>query len=121
MPEETEELETSPLDLADEETDYRLDLIAVTEASTAFEDEFTEQTDRMARSPRDRSWLPLVVKMWDSSLDKRRCRVCASASMEVRPLGLSFSIGRPGHVHPRCRCVSVIVVLAAPYTDDSTT
>lgn len=118
MPEETEELD--PLDLADEETDYRLDLIAVTESSTAFEDEFTEQTDRMARSPRDRSWLPFVVKMWDSSLDRRRCRVCASASMEVRPLGISFSLGRPGHVHPRCRCVSVVVVLAVPYTPDQT-
>lgn len=117
MPEETDD----DLDLADVESLSQLDLIAATEVSTAFEDEFTEQTDRMPRRSRDRSWMPFVVKIWDSSLDKRRCRVCASASLEVRPLGVSFSAGRPGHAHPRCRCKSAIVVLATPYTPDETT
>lgn len=122
MPDDDLDLETDPLDQADLDTDYRLDLIAVTETSTAYEDEFTSQTDRMPARSRDRSWLPIVVIIWDSSLDKRRCRVCASASLEVRPLGMSFSGGmRPGHAHPRCRCVSVIVVLAIPYTPAETT
>ena len=111
----------SPLNQADAETDYRLDAIATTEVATAFQDEFAEQTDRMPQRTRDRSWVPFVVKLWDSSLDKRRCRVCASGSLEVRPLGVSFSNGEPGRVHPRCRCVSVIVVLALPYTPDETT
>ena len=107
--------EKSPLQQADKATAHRLDLIAATEAATAYEDEFRDQTDRMARTTRDRSWLPLVVKMWDGSLDRRRCSACSSANLEVRPLGLSFSIGEPGHAHPRCRCVCVLIVLPVPY------
>jgi len=108
----------SPLRQADEATAHRLDLIATTETATAYEDEFREQTDRMARTTRDRSWLPLVVKMWDGSLDRRRCPTCAGASLEVRPFGVSFSIGEPGHAHPRCRCICVLIVLPVPYDDN---
>lgn len=45
-----------------------------------------------------------VVRVWDATLDKRTCPVCASAhGTRSNPDG-SFSVGEPGAVHPRCRC-----------------
>lgn len=105
----------SALDRATDETSYRIDTIAATEAATAHETEQQEQVSRLSSG--DSTWRGYVFKVWDSTLDRRLCAVCSSSTGEVRPLGLDFSSGTPGHTHPRCRCRSA--VFAIPWTQAS--
>jgi hypothetical protein len=102
---------TSPLKTASDAVSYRVDTIAATETSTAFETEHQRQAAHLQRASRETQWLAAVVKVWDSTLDTRLCSVCSSSTGEVRPLGIDFSSGTPGHAHPRCRCRSAIFVL----------
>jgi hypothetical protein len=50
-----------------------------------------------------------VWKVWDATLDKRTCRTCASAHGVVVRLHEPFPAGRPGGVHPNCRCTFQIL------------
>ena len=106
---------TSPLKSASDTVAYRVETIAATEASTAFQDEHARQEAHLLRAKPETKWAVAVVKVWDSTLDRRLCPVCASSTGEVRPLGIDFSKGQPGHAHPRCRCRSAIFVLPGTY------
>jgi hypothetical protein len=97
----------------------RVQLDATTETAHAFTSEREESTARFAARPETRAWAPLLVKIWDATLDRRRCLICSSMAGQIRPWGLSFSGGRiPGGVHPRCRCTPVSMLLPLTWRED---
>lgn len=80
----------------------RLELVAKTETSTAFNAERTEAAARI------RSHVEMM-RVWDATLDKRTCPTCDGLDGTMVPLGSSFRGGSPGNVHPGCRCVESFV------------
>lgn len=94
---------------------YRLDTIGITETAEAF----SAERDRIIRSaqPKEQTEGTLVIlAFWDAALDRRTCPVCERASGTVVLAGMPFQSGRPGGVHPRCRCVVQIIAFPAWYT-----
>jgi predicted aldo/keto reductase-like oxidoreductase len=77
---------------------------AATEVAHAFNDERERQTDEVSKA----YTAPFVIKVWDATLDKRTCNVCARRDGTLQFIGLSFHDDGPGKVHPNCRCVSVL-------------
>jgi len=45
-----------------------------------------------------------VMRVWDATLDKRTCQVCANADGDMVGVQERFPNGEPGMVHPNCRC-----------------
>ncbi len=85
----------------------RLESIAATEVSSAFNDERTRIEVAVADMGRDEEWLPFFVKVWDATLDGRTCKVCDRLHGTKRGWGQNFAGGRePGRVHRFCRCVA---------------
>ena len=80
---------------ADAQTVGSLKRIAVTESSEAFNG---------GRSSAAEGTRTSLLKVWDASLDKRTCPVCASADGTIVGIKESFPLGQPGGVHPWCRC-----------------
>jgi hypothetical protein len=88
-------------------------------AATATAEPFNDERRLVERATADRyagtSWLPAVVKIWDSTLDVRTCEICVRMNGQTRPWGISFtdpsggSEREPAGVHRRCRCVPVNV------------
>lgn len=90
---------------------HRLDRIAATEVPQAYSAAHDEGAGWVAERHKDARWLPLIVKRWDAKLD-RACSVCSGMDGRLAPLGMSFKGGLvPAFVHPRCRCLSSILVL----------
>lgn len=92
----------------------RLETTAITEASSAFSDEREDETDDYAVEA-ERRWLPLPLKVWDATNDRKVCRVCNDLDGALRPFGIAFpGDAVPGAAHPRCRCVLGIAPLPVP-------
>ena len=69
---------------------------AVTESSEAF-------SSGRAKYLRSSSSLGLL-RVWDATLDKRGCPICAEADGTIVGAREPFPFGEPGSVHPACRC-----------------
>lgn len=89
---------------ASADLDFMLRRTAATEVAHAFNDERERQTDEVSKA----YTAPFVIKVWDATLDKRTCNVCARRDGTLQFIGLSFPDDGPGKVHPNCRCVSVL-------------
>jgi len=70
----------------------RIDTIARTESASVFNRAKAAAVDVQ------------VVRVWDATLDKRTCPICARAHGTFSAPDGSFSVGEPGSVHPKCRC-----------------
>jgi len=86
---------------------WRLDMVATTEASTAYSGE---------RAAISRMVVPLFsgmmlapFRVWCSAREKTTCDPCWGAHGEIVAMGEPFSLGEPGDVHPRCLCWDDIV------------
>ena len=98
---------------ADAALGSHLDTIAITETAEAFNDErriVLQQTESRT------SGSMVLFEFWDAALDRRTCPVCERASGTFVLLGQGFPAGRPGGVHPRCRCNGTIIPLPFWYT-----
>lgn len=105
-----------PLDDAFGDVASRLDAIATTEVSVAYNDEHRRQTELEAHA------LPFMLKTWDADLDKRTCLVCEYMHGDTVHWGQSFKNGRmPGAVHPRCRCQEHSVFVPVIYQTEEAT
>jgi len=90
----------------------RLTRIAATEIPRAYNAAHDEGAGWVAERHKDASWLPLVVKRWDATLDRKTCPVCRDMDGRIALLGMSFSSGRiPGFVHRHDRCQDSIIAL----------
>lgn len=76
---------------------HRLELIAATESSKAYNEGRT-----IAALNYDGSLE--LFKVWDSTLDNHSCHQCSSNDGEMVEIGEKFSFGEPGEVHPNCQC-----------------
>lgn len=51
-------------------------------------------------------------KVWDATLDRRTCSVCADSDGLIVHSSEPFPRGEPGDVHPNCRCLVTYVTTA---------
>ena len=81
---------------------FRVGMVATTEASTAF----TAERSAVARAvvPLTRSLAVVPMKVWCSAREKNTCDRCYGEHGAIVRLDESFSLGEPGDVHPRCLC-----------------
>lgn len=84
----------------------RIERTAETESARAYNDEHAERArDMVARGDLDPD---AVLREWSAEIDA--CERCWPLDGERARIDESFSSGlEPGEVHPRCRCVDVIV------------
>ncbi len=102
----------SALATAAAQQDHRLQRIATTETARAFSAEHDEATRRVAREHAGAVWLPLLVKRWDATLDRRACPICKDMDGRLALPLAHWRLDRlPGWVHVGCRCVSTLIVL----------
>jgi hypothetical protein len=85
--------------------EQRLRLIGVSESAEAF----SHERDRIIRETQRAGTRVRLYKAWDATLDKHTCEVCERAHGSVVPIDEEFPEGRPGGVHPFCRCVETIL------------
>jgi hypothetical protein len=78
--------------------DPALRRIAATETHSAF-GAARESAARQVAS------VTTLYRVWDATLDKRTCPVCAAAHGLAIPRNERFPQGTPGSVHPYCRCI----------------
>ncbi len=78
--------------------DPALRRIAATETHSAFGAARESATRQVAS-------VTALYRVWDATMDKRTCPVCASAHGLAVPRNERFPQGTPGSVHPHCRCV----------------
>jgi len=90
---------------------WRLERIAATETSQAFNRSRLSNEERYWRDHRGADWLPLFVKVWDATLDKRVCATCKENNGSIRPIGFDWGGLLPGVVHANCRCTSMTLFL----------
>ena len=87
--------------------EWRLRMGAATESADAWaaarEDVLI---DFAARNPR---MVPLLFRVWDATMDRRTCPTCERAHGTVVRVDEPFPEGRPGGVHPNCRCTEQIL------------
>lgn len=89
---------------------YAIEEKATTQTAESFSDERVQVERRVVLQHSATNWLPLLVKIWDATLDVRTCPVCREMDHQHRPLGLDFTGGRvPAMVHRRCRCIQITV------------
>lgn len=90
----------------------KLARIAATEIPRAFNAAHDEGAGWVADRYKDATWLPLVAKRWDATLDRKVCRTCDDMDGALAIIGTSFSGSvRPGDPHPHCRCVESVLAL----------
>lgn len=90
----------------------KIESIAATEVSNAFNEERTRAEKAIVEQAKQETWFPMLVKEWDATLDKRTCKLCASLDGKRRMWGQDFAGGRePGRVHPNCRCIARFYVI----------
>ncbi len=81
----------------------------------AYNDEHDEGALYLAREHKGAPWLPLIVRRWDATRDKKLCARCRAINGSYRPLGMQWPQGaRPGELHKHCRCHEALVVLPVP-------
>jgi len=98
-----------------------VEMVAITETADSWADEVRTQGRRYQEKQRDNALVPVIIKEWDATLDRRTCPICEGANGVMRPLGISFPLGAPGSVHPRCRCQEMwwpLVLLLPSERDD---
>lgn len=85
---------------------FKLETAAATEVAEAFNHERDQAGRRLALERGVILW-----KVWDATLDKdkRTCSRCERMHGRAVPASEDFDEGRPGGVHPRCRCVELIL------------
>ncbi len=89
---------------------YAIEEKATTQTAESFAEERVQVERRVVHQNTGANWLPLLVKMWDATLDKKTCPLCRDMNEQFRPFGMSFSGGRvPAVVHRRCRCIQVLI------------
>jgi hypothetical protein len=103
-----------------EQLAQRLEVIAATESAEAFDQQRQDDLDAYGRQPAyqtetQREFAAIPFKWWNAVLDKRTCRTCSVGHGKIVLLGQPFPEGRPGGVHPNCRCVADVVLLPAWY------
>lgn len=76
--------------------------IAATETHAAFGEARTKAARQIAT-------VHTLYRVWDATMDKRTCPVCAAAHGLAIPRGERFPQGTPGSVHPFCRCVEWVM------------
>jgi len=96
--------------------EFRIKMVAVTEASNAWNDERQGEMVQLEKEkPISRIATPLLIfSEWDAAMDRRTCDICETQHGKIRPAGVSFSVGDPP-VHPNCRCGLMLVVLPTYY------
>jgi hypothetical protein len=100
------------LGTATAQQDHRLRRLAATEVPQAYSEEHAARADQIAEQHADAKWLVLLVKVWDATLDRKVCAVCAGMNGRWAVVGLKFNGGLlPGSVHAHCRCQSSLLVM----------
>ncbi len=80
--------------------DDRITKIITTETSRSFSDVVREASSEHK-----------LVRRWNSILDEKVCKKCASMDGLITQPGMPFEGGiEPGWVHPRCRCYSDLIL-----------
>jgi hypothetical protein len=97
---------TGSLEMAALATDVKVRTIAATETAQAF----NLERDRAARQVAAEQGV-VLWKVWDSVLDRRTCQTCEQMHGRAVPASEDFSEGRPGGVHPLCRCTESILTV----------
>lgn len=93
----------------------RAELSVTSVVAQAFNQEREEVLADLEDLDVDNTWVPLIGKSWDAALDAKTCEDCNGLDGTIVPIGLSFPNEQiPGEVHPRCRCIEVIVALPLP-------
>jgi F like protein len=92
-------------EIANRESLHRLELIAVTESSSAY-------SIGKSESARAYEGDQLLYKVWDSTMDSNVCSTCAGLDGETVLVTEYFSYGEPGTVHANCRCTYSILTEA---------
>ncbi len=87
---------------ANQATLSRLELIAATESSKAFNEGRNEAVNRYSGSIG-------LFKVWDATMDRGTCSFCSSSGGKTIPISQKFSFGEPGSVHPMCRCTYIVI------------
>lgn len=87
-------------------TDAKARVIAATETSQAYSHERDQAARRISLERGVVLW-----KVWDAVLDRNTCPRCASMHGRAVPASEDFSGGRPGQVHPLCRCVEIVTTI----------
>ena len=85
-----------------------LSLVGETEAARAYNIERADIAARYARQTGE-----LVLLEWDATLDRRTCGECEYMHGQRVSVLDGWRGQGPGEVHPRCRCVSLIIVESA--------
>ncbi len=93
---------------------FRVEMVAATETSQAFNAEReNETTEYVQRQSSDLA--PLLLKTWDATLDRATCSTCKGLDGTIVPWGFSFpGFAVPGDIHPRCRCIEGMLFLPIP-------
>lgn len=100
---------TNAAESASKATAAALERTAVTENAEAFNSSRSEVAKRAALGN---------LKVWDATLDRRTCPVCAAADGTIVGIRERFPHGEPGSVHPYCRCTWTLLTSSE---DDSGT
>ncbi len=83
------------VDAAEVATEARLETLALTETSEAFNAaRFAVQVEGSGE----------LVRIWDAINDARTCQFCRDADGTIVGFNDPFPQGEPGSVHPRCAC-----------------
>lgn len=91
---------------------HRLERTAATEIPQAYNAAHDEGAGWVAEQHQEARWLPLLVKRWDATLDRRACERCRAMDGRYTVIGTRFKDRLlPGFIHPRCRCVEAIIPL----------
>lgn len=86
---------------------YRLDRIAATEVSEAYNQAALANYEKLENKDE-------FLKRWDATLDIKTCPTCRRHNGEEVPLDEDFSDGdEPGAIHARCRCQTTLIRIAA--------
>jgi hypothetical protein len=85
---------------------YRVDTFVTTETSQQFSQQRARNERDLRGEYKGTAWLPLLVKIWDGTLDRRICVACSARVGKTRPVGFDWDGLEPGMPHPGCRCQS---------------
>lgn len=88
---------------------WRAEMGAITESSQAFT---LARDQALLEFVQTQPYAALqLFKVWDATLDRRTCSICSGMHGVVVPVNDEFPAGRPGGVHPRCRCTFQILTI----------
>lgn len=99
---------TKAVDVANAATLPRLTTVGVSESSEAFNRGRAKYL-RLSTDVR-------LLKVWNSTLDKRTCPRCSDADGTIVFARDRFPLGEPGAIHPRCRCYWDLIGESERYT-----